>query len=66
MRQSPGARQTASFQRTMPDLPAGTITFLFTDTALWKRDRATPAAVMAEHIALLDEPTSSVSQGRVG
>ena len=54
----------------MPDLPSGTVTFLFTDiagsTARWKRDRATPAAVMAEHIALLDEPTSSVSQGRVG
>ena len=44
--------------------------FLFTDiagsTALWERDRAAPAAVMAEHIALLDEPTSSVSLGRVG
>ena len=53
----------------MPDLPSGTVTFLFTDivgsTARWKRDRAAPAAVMAEHIALLDEPTSSVSQGRV-
>ena len=53
----------------MVDPPRGTVTFNFTDiagsTALWERDRAAPAAVMAEHIALLDEPTSSVSQGRV-
>ena len=53
----------------MAELPSGTVTFLFTDiagsTALWERDRAALAAVMAEHIALLDEPTSSVSQGRV-
>jgi class 3 adenylate cyclase len=31
------------WKRIMPDLPSGTVTFLFTDiegsTALWKRDR---------------------------
>ena len=39
----PGARQTAALERIMPDLPSGTVTFLFTDiegsTALWERDR---------------------------
>jgi predicted ATPase/class 3 adenylate cyclase len=42
----------------MPDLPSGTVTFLFTDiagsTALWERDRQAMAAAVARHIALLD------------
>ncbi|MCD6058137.1 MAG: adenylate/guanylate cyclase protein [Thermomicrobiales bacterium] len=42
----------------MPDLPSGTVTFLFTDiagsTALWERDRPAMAAAVARHIVLLD------------
>ncbi len=42
----------------MPDLPSGTVTFLFTDiegsTALWERDRAAMAVAMDRHLALLD------------
>ena len=42
----------------MPDLPSGTVTFLFTDiegsTALWERDRAAMAAAVARHLAVLD------------
>jgi class 3 adenylate cyclase len=42
----------------MPDLPSGTVTFLFTDiegsTALWERDRQAMAVAVARHIALLD------------
>lgn len=42
----------------MPDLPSGTVAFLFTDiegsTALWERDRQAMAAAVARHLALLD------------
>jgi predicted ATPase/class 3 adenylate cyclase len=42
----------------MPDLPSGTVTFLFTDiegsTALWERDRQAMAAAVERHLALLD------------
>ena len=42
----------------MPDLPSGTVTFLFTDiegsTALWERDRQAMTAAVARHMALLD------------
>ena len=42
----------------MPDLPSGTVTFLFTDiegsTALWERDRQAMANAVERHIALLD------------
>ena len=42
----------------MPDLPSGTVTFLFTDiegsTALWERDRQAMATAVERHIALLD------------
>jgi predicted ATPase/class 3 adenylate cyclase len=42
----------------MPDLPSGTVTFLFTDiegsTALWERDQHAMVAAVARHIALLD------------
>ncbi len=41
----------------MPDLPSGTVTFLFTDiegsTALWERDRVAMAAAVKRHLALL-------------
>ena len=41
----------------MPDLPSGTVTFLFTDiegsTALWERDRAAMATAVERHLALL-------------
>jgi predicted ATPase/class 3 adenylate cyclase len=42
----------------MPDLPSGTVTFLFTDiegsTALWERDRTAMASAVQRHLALLD------------
>ena len=42
----------------MPDLPSGTVTFLFTDiegsTQLWERDRAAMAAAVERHLVLLD------------
>jgi predicted ATPase/class 3 adenylate cyclase len=42
----------------MPDLPSGTVSFLFTDiegsTALWERDRHAMAIAVERHIALLD------------
>ena len=41
----------------MPDLPSGTVTFLFTDiegsTALWERDRRAMAEAVVRHLALL-------------
>jgi len=40
----------------MPDLPSGTVTFLFTDiegsAALWERDRTAMAAGVKRHITL--------------
>jgi hypothetical protein len=42
----------------MPDLPSGTVTFLFTDiegsTALWERDRQAMAVAVKRQIVLLD------------
>jgi class 3 adenylate cyclase len=42
---------------TMPDLPTGTVTFLFTDiagsTALWERDRAAMREAVDRQLALL-------------
>jgi predicted ATPase/class 3 adenylate cyclase len=42
----------------MPELPSGTVTFLFTDiegsTILWERDQVTMASAVARHLALLD------------
>jgi predicted ATPase/class 3 adenylate cyclase len=42
----------------MPDLPSGTVTFLFTDiagsTERWERDRFAMAEAVARHLALLD------------
>ena len=41
----------------MPDLPSGTVTFLFTDiegsTALWERDRPAMATAVERHLTLL-------------
>ena len=41
----------------MPDLPSGTVTFLFTDiegsTALWEHDRAAMARAVERHLSLL-------------
>ena len=41
----------------MPDLPSGTVTFLFTDiegsTALWEQDRQSMATAVERHLALL-------------
>ena len=41
----------------MPDLPSGTVTFLFTDiegsTALWERDRSAMAIAVERHLTLL-------------
>src|SRR5215207_4126190 len=43
----------------MPDLPSGTVAFLFTDvegsTALWERDRVAMATAVERHFALLRE-----------
>src|SRR5689334_2650547 len=42
----------------MPNLPSGTVTFLFTDvegsTERWERDRVAMAAAIERHIALLN------------
>jgi predicted ATPase/class 3 adenylate cyclase len=47
----------------MPELPRGTVTFLFTDiegsTALWERDRSAMAAAVARHAALLRQAIES-------
>jgi class 3 adenylate cyclase len=41
----------------MPNLPTGTVSFLFTDiegsTALWERDRQAMAAAVERYVALL-------------
>ena len=58
----------------MPDLPCGTVTFLFTDiegsTALWERDRAAMATAVERHLALLRRghrrPTTASSSRSVG
>jgi predicted ATPase/class 3 adenylate cyclase len=47
----------------MPELPRGTVTFLFTDvegsTALWERDRSAMAIAIARHVALLRQAIES-------
>jgi hypothetical protein len=41
----------------MPDLPSGTVTFLYTDiegsTALWEQDQVAMATAVARHLTLL-------------
>src|SRR5215212_5929356 len=50
-------------KRFMPDLPSGTVTFLFTDiegsTALWERDHAAMATAVARHLTLLREAVAA-------
>ena len=47
----------------MPDLPSGTVTFLFTDiegsTALWERDRAAMRTAVARHLAILQSAVAA-------
>jgi class 3 adenylate cyclase len=47
----------------MPDLPSGTVTFLFTDiegsTALWERDHQAMVSAVGRHPALLDHAIAS-------
>src|SRR5215210_7875740 len=47
----------------MPELPRGTVAFLFTDiegsTERWERDRLTMATAVERHITLLDEAIQS-------
>jgi predicted ATPase/class 3 adenylate cyclase len=47
----------------MPELPRGTVTFLFTDiegsTALWERDRSSMGTAVARHVALLRQAIES-------
>src|SRR5215208_3863731 len=47
----------------MPDLPTGTVTFLFTDiegsTALWDRDRTAMAQAVERHLTLLRDEIES-------
>ncbi len=49
----------------MPDLPSGTVTFLFTDiegsTALWERDRQAMAQAVERHLALLDAASEAMA-----
>src|SRR3954466_4322235 len=57
MRQShPHHLQTASRNGSMPDLPSGTVTFLFTDiegsTRLWERDAPAMREAVARHLAI--------------
>src|SRR3954469_24487861 len=50
-------------ERIMPDLPSGTVTFLFTDiegsTALWERDQVAMASAVARHLTLLRAATEA-------
>src|SRR5829696_6136472 len=54
-----GTHQVPPHERTriMPDLPSGTVSFLFTDiagsTALWERDRSAMAIAVERHLSLL-------------
>ena len=57
----------------MPDLPSGTVTFLFTDiegsTELWELDRAAMAAAVDRHLTLLDAAIAAhdgIADGRGG
>src|SRR5918998_5377390 len=51
-------RPATPLERTMADLPSGTVTFLFTDiegsTALWEQDAAAMRLAVDRHLELLD------------
>jgi class 3 adenylate cyclase len=51
------APRESPLKGVIPELPSGTVTFLFTDiegsTALWERDPAGMRAAVARHDALL-------------
>src|SRR3954470_584052 len=53
----PTAPPTRLRRRLMPDLPSGTVTFLFTDiedsTALWEQDRAAMREAVARQLTIL-------------
>ena len=48
----------------MPELPSGTVTFLFTDiegsTERWERDRAVMAASVARYLVLIRKDISEL------
>ncbi len=48
---------------TLPDLPSGTVTFLFTNiegsTARWEQDRAAMVTAVARHLALLEAASAA-------
>jgi hypothetical protein len=54
----------------MPDLPSGTVTFLFTDiedsTACWEHDRQAMAVAVRRHIDLLDAGPVTLGSKRLG
>src|SRR5688500_39155 len=59
VRQSDPVHPRTAFRKgPVPDLPSGTVTFLFADiegsTSLWERDRQAMTAAVARHTALLD------------
>jgi class 3 adenylate cyclase len=59
VRQSDPVHPRTAFRKgPVPDLPSGTVTFLFTDiegsTALWERYRQAMASAVARHLTLLD------------
>src|SRR3954451_21906279 len=59
----PAPRPAERLERIMPDLPSGTVTFLFTDiegsTALWERDQVAMASAAARHLTLLRAATEA-------
>src|SRR5215207_10161738 len=66
MREWDGVRRTRRDRGVpMPELPSGTVTFLFTDvegsTQLWERDRVAMAAAVDCHLALLREAVTAHS-----
>jgi class 3 adenylate cyclase len=56
MRQSSSTTST-DLERIMPELPRGTVTFLFTEiegsTAIWERHQVAMASAVERHLALL-------------
>src|SRR3954451_14793135 len=63
----PAPRPAERLERVMPDLPSGTVTFLFTDiegsTALWERDQVAMGGAVARPLTLLCAATESHGGG---